>query len=115
MEIKRPRSFLGGRELQVLVFDQKYIQFKSKRIDVMLYFSPELMRKSQKPNQIKVPWYILASPSDKSEFGAPDKSEFGAHNCPLRALQYYKRFQSEHPELRKGRRRLFLSIKDKEQ
>ena len=62
------------------------------------------MRKSQKRNQVKVPWYIPAAPTDKSEFGA--------HNFPVRALQYYKRFQSEHPELRKGRSHLFLPIKD---
>ena len=34
-------------ELQVLVFDQKYIQFKPKVAGVTLYFSTEFMRKNQ--------------------------------------------------------------------
>ena len=33
--------------------------------------------------------------------------EFGAPNCPVRALRYYRRYLTEHPGLRKGRRRLF--------
>ena len=40
------------------------------------------------------------------------KSEFGAPNCPVRALRYYHRYLTEHPELRKDRRRLFVPIKD---
>ena len=91
-------------ELQVLVFDQNYIQFKPKGAGVTLYFSPEFMRKNQKPNQVNDPWYVPAVPTGKSEYGAP--------NCPVRALRYYHRYQSEHPELRKGRRRLFIQIKD---
>ena len=66
----------------------------------MLYFSPEFMRKNQKPNQVNDPWYIPAVPTGKSEIGAP--------NCPVRALRYYHRYQSKHPELRKGRRHLFI-------
>ena len=45
-------------ELQVLRFDQNYIQFKPKGAGVTLYFSPEFMRKNQKPNQVNDPWYI---------------------------------------------------------
>ena len=45
-------------ELQALVFDQKYIQFKPKGAGVTLYFSPEFMRKNQKPNQVNDSWYI---------------------------------------------------------
>ena len=45
-------------ELQALVFDQKYIQFKPKGASVTLYFSPEFMRKNQKPNQVNDSWYI---------------------------------------------------------
>ena len=49
-------------ELQPFVFDLKYIQFKPKGAGVTLYFSPELMRKNQRPNQVNDPWYIPAVP-----------------------------------------------------
>ena len=62
-------------ELQTLMFDQKYLQFKPKGAGV----SPKFMRKNQKPNQVNDPWYIPAVPTGKSEFGAP--------NCPVRALR----------------------------
>ena len=91
-------------ELQALTFDQKYIQFKPKGIGVTLYFSPEIMRNNQKPRQFNDPWLIPVVPSGKSEFGAP--------NCPVRALCYYHRYLTEHPELRKDRHRLFVPIKD---
>ena len=91
-------------ELQVLRFDQNYIQFKPKGAGVTLYFNPEFMRKNQKPNQVYDPWYFSAVPTGKSEFGAP--------NCPVRALRYYHRYLTEHPELRKDRCRLFAPIKD---
>ena len=32
--------------------------------------------------------------------------------CPVRALRYYHRYLFEHPELRKGRRSLFIPNKD---
>ena len=70
----------------------------------MLCFSPEFMRKNQKPNQVNDPWYIPVIPTGKPEFGAP--------NCPVRALCYYHRYLTEHPELRKNRRCLFVPIKD---
>ena len=38
--------------------------------------------------------------------------EFGAPNCPVRALRCYHRYLTEHPYLRKDRRRLFVPIKD---
>ena len=88
-------------ELQALVFDQKYIQFKLKRAGVTLYFSPEFMRKNKKPNQVNNPWYIPVVPTGKSEPGAP--------NCTVRALCYYYRYLTEHPELRKGRLHLFCT------
>ena len=91
-------------ELQALRFDQNYIQFKSKRAGITLYFSPEFMRKNQIPNQVNNPCYIPAVPTGKSEFGAP--------NCPVRALRYYHRHLTKHPELRKDRRCLFVPIKD---
>ena len=31
----------------------------------------------------------------------------------MRALRYYQRYKTEHPELKKGRHRLFVLIKDK--
>ena len=62
------------------------------------------MRKNQKANQVNDPWYIPAVPTGKPEFGSP--------NCPVRALCYYHRYLTEHPELRKDRRRLSVPIKD---
>ena len=38
--------------------------------------------------------------------------ESGAPNCPVRALLYYHRYLTKHPELRKGRHHLFIPIKD---
>ena len=91
-------------ELHALRFDQNYIQFKPKGAGVTLYSSPEFMRKNQEPNQVNDPWYIPAVPTGKPEFGLP--------NCPVRALRYYHRYLTEHHELRKDRRRLFVPIKD---
>ena len=70
-------------ELQALVFDLQYIQFKPKGAGVTLYFSPEFRRKNQRPNQVNDLWYIRAVPTGKSDFGAS--------NCPVRALRYYHR------------------------
>ena len=91
-------------ELHALRFDPNYIRFKPKGAGVTLYFIPEFMRKNQKPNQVNDPWYIPAVPIGKSEFGAP--------NCRVRALRYYHRYLTEHPELKMDRRRLFVPIKD---
>ena len=94
-----PMASAGRRsELNALRFDQNYIQFKPTGAGVTLYFIPEFMRKNQKSQ------YIPAIPTGKPEFGA--------HNCPVRALRYYHRYLTEHPELRKDRRRLFVSFKD---
>ena len=62
------------------------------------------MGKNRRPNQINDPWYVPAVPPGESNFGTP--------NFPVRALRYYHRSLAEHPELRKGRRRLFIPIKD---
>ena len=72
----------GGRrsKLQALVFDPQYIQFKPKGAGVTLYFTPEFMRKNQRPNQVNDPWYIPAVLTGRPEFGAP--------NCPVRAQIY---------------------------
>ena len=91
-------------ELQALVFDSQYIQFKLKGAGVKLYFTPEFMWKNQRPNQVNDRWYIPVVLT-----GKPD---FGATNCPVTALAYYHRYMTEHPELRKGRHRLFISFKD---
>ena len=93
--------FSVGRrsELHAPRFDQNCIQFKPIGAGVTPYFSPDFMRKSQEPNQVGGLWYIPAVPTGKPEFGAP--------NCPVRALRYYRRYLTEHPGLRKDRRRLF--------
>ena len=91
-------------ELQALVFDPQYIPFKPKGAGVTLYFTQEFMKKNQRPNQVKGLWYIPAVPTGRPKFGAP--------NFPGRALKYYHRYMSEHTELRKGRRRLFIPFKD---
>ena len=54
------------------------------------------MSKNQRPNQVSDPWYIPAVLTGK----------------PVRALKYYYRYMTEHPELRKGRRPLFIPIND---
>ena len=86
------------------MFDPQYIQFKPKGAGVTLYFSPEFMQKNQRPNQVNDPQYIPVVVT-----GKPD---FGAANCPIRALRCYHRYKTEHPELRKGTRRLFIPIED---
>ena len=86
------------------MFDPKYIEFKPKGAGVTLYFTPEFMRKNQRPNQVNDPCYIPAVSTGRPEFGAP--------NFPVRALKYCHRYISEHPKLRKGRCRLFIPFKD---
>ena len=58
---------LAGRcsEIQALVFDLKYIQFKPKGEGVTPYFSPEFMRKSPRPNQVNDCWYLPVVPTGK--------------------------------------------------
>ena len=67
-----------------------------------LYFSPECMRKNQQANQVNDPWYVAAVPTGKSDLGTP--------NCPVGSLRYYHRYITEHPDLRKGRCRLFVPV-----
>ena len=52
-------------ELQALMFDQKYMQFKPKGAGVTLYFSPEFMHNNQKLTTIPgiFQWSLLASQS----------------------------------------------------
>ena len=91
-----PAMASAGRcsELQALVFDPQYIQFKPKRAGVTIYF------KNQRPNQVNDPWYIPAVLT-----GKPD---IGAYNCPVRALKYCHRCMAECLELKKGRHCLFI-------
>ena len=93
-------------ELQALVFDPKFIQFKPKGAGVTLYFSSEFMRKNQRPKQVNNCCYIPTVSTGRPDFGAP--------NCPVRALGFYHRYTTEHPELRKGRHRLFIINNNKQ-
>ena len=92
------------RELQALGFDPKYLQFKPQGSGVTLYFSPEFMFKKQRPSQTSDPWCIPAVPRDKSEWGDP--------NCPIELYATIICFFKNRPQLHKGRRRLFISLKN---
>ena len=60
-------------ELQALVFDSKYLQFKSQVYGVRLYFSPEFKHKNQQLSQTNDPQFIPAFSTGKSgEFGFPN-------------------------------------------
>ena len=98
---------LAGRhsELQALVFDPKYIQFKPKGLGVTLYFTPKFMRKNQNLHVIKSVTHGI------SQLSLLER-QFSARNCQVRALRYYHRYITKHPKLKKGRRRLFVPIKD---
>ena len=82
------------------------ITYSSNRKGLVLHFTlaQSSCARTRTPNQVNDPWYIPAVPTGKSEFGPP--------NCPVRALRYYHRYLTEHPELWKDRRRLFVPIKD---
>ena len=76
--------------------------FSSNQKGLVLHYISAL--KNQRANQVNDLGYIPVVPTGKPDFGAP--------NCPVRALRYYHRYMTEHPELRKGRRRLFIPFKD---
>ena len=59
-------------------------KFKLKGAGVTLYFTPEFVRKNQRPNQVNDLWYIPAVLTGRPEFGAT--------NCPVRAFKYYHRY-----------------------
>ena len=90
-------------ELHALRFDKNYIQFKPKGAGVTLYFSPEFMRK----NRSRIKSMI---PGISQQFLLVNQNS--VPNCPVRALRYYQRYLTEHPDVRKDRRRLFVPIKD---
>ena len=71
-----------------------------------LFFAPEFLRKNQKVGETNSPFVIPALPTDKDLPVAP--------NCPVRALKYYHRRTSE-PSVRKGRKKLFIPLKDNHQ
>ena len=65
-------------ELQALVLDSKYLQYKTQGSGVTIYFNPEFMRKNERSSQTNDPWFIPVVPTGKSEFGTP--------NCTVGAL-----------------------------
>ena len=76
-------------ELQALVFDPQYIQFKPNGAQVTLYFTP--CEKIRGLTRSMTLGYIPAVPTGKPDFGAP--------NCLVRVLlRYYHRYMTEHPE-----------------
>ena len=94
-------------ELQALRFDQNYIQFKPKRWLVSHYTLAQSSG-TRTRNRIRL---LIPGTFQRSQL-ASQKSEFGAPKCHLRALRYYHRHLTEHPELGKDRRRPFFPIKD---
>ena len=70
---------------------------------VYITFHPRVHVENQRHNQVSDPWYIPAVLTGKPDFVAPV--------AQVRALRYCQRYMTEHPELRKGRCRLFISFK----
>ena len=95
----------GGRrsELQALMFAEKYCQFAPQGAKATLFFNPSFIPKNQRPSETNAPLIIPALPTGHSQFGHP--------NCPVRALRIYHR-RSSDPDLRRGRERLFIPLKD---
>ena len=90
--------------MQALLFDPQYI-FSSNQKGLLLHCisAPSSCRKIR--DLIKsMTRGIPMVPTGKPYFGAP--------MCPVRALRHYHRYMTEHPESRKGRRRLFILFKD---
>ena len=87
-------------KLQALVFGPKCLGS-----GVMLNLSPELMPKNQGPSQTNEPSYVPAVPGEKFEFDTP--------KCPMRSLRDNPKFMKDHPVLHKGRRLLFIPLKNK--
>ena len=85
-------------ELQALVFGLNI--FSSNPKGQMLFYISVPSSCARIRNLLR----LTTVPTGKSDFGAP--------NCPVRALRYYHRYMTEHPELRKGRQLLFVLIKD---
>ena len=70
---------------------------------VLHYISPQSLCGKSEPNQVNDPWYIPAVLTGKPVC---------CSNCPSESAQVFHRYMTEHPELRKGRRRFFVSSKD---
>ena len=65
--------------------------------------SPEFMPKNQKPTHTNDPWFIPAVHTGKPQFAVP--------LCCVSVLRYCHPCMKDHPDLRKGRRHLFIPIK----
>ena len=94
----------AGRQSELQAFESQYIQFKPKVLG-LLCISPhrscgKIRGQTKSVIRGRIPVFLTGKP------------EFGAPNCLVRALKYYHRYMSEHPELRKGRRRLVIPFKD---
>ena len=90
-------------ELQALMFEEAYCQIESDGSKMTLLFSPGFLRKNRSPLEAETPLEIPALPTGSTEFGAP--------LCPVRAIRYYRR-KTTDPQLRRGRKRLFIPFKD---
>ena len=91
-------------ELHALRFDKNYIYFKPKGA---WYVSRcTLARNSCARIRSRIRSMI---PGISQQFLRVNQNS--APNCPVRALRYYHRYLTEHPDLRKDRRRLFVPIK----
>ena len=85
-------------ELHALVFDPQYIYSSNLKELCLPYISPQSSCEKIR-GQTKS---MIRGISQR----------FGAPNCPVRALKYHHRYMSEYPELRKGRRCLFIPSND---
>ena len=77
----------GGRrsKLQALVFDLNIFNLRELGLPYkILYFTPEFMRKNQRPNQVNDPWYIPVVQTGRTPWYIPvvqtGKPEFRAPN-----------------------------------
>ena len=93
-------------ELHALLFDDKHFLLDKEQRKATLFFAPGFLSKTQRVGETNSPLIIPALPTGKELPVAP--------NCPVRDLKYYHRRTSE-PSVRKGRKKLFIPIKDNHQ
>ena len=93
-------------EIQAFMFDEAHCKIEQDGSKATLHFAPDFLRKNQSPFSADTPVVIQALPTGHREFGSP--------LCPVRALRYYRRATS-HPNIRKGRNRLFVPFRDNNQ
>jgi hypothetical protein len=98
----------GGRrsELQALMFGDEYCQLAPLGARAKLSFNPSFIRKNQRAHETNAPLVIPAIPTGQEQFGHP--------NCPVRALKIYRRRTTDQG-IRKGRKHLFIPLKDVKQ